>query len=168
MTDSHFEQEAEHQKFSISEKEDFTAAKLYDCSFSEAVSSVLKGIKSQIPADLELRPDGTILLGTVPVDTNTVAGQGSAVVEGVGSALKNAIESKPSGTIGVLGATIGEIGAATAAGGIGATIGDALKTPRPEDANPVTGTLLQQLLQQAGQGGISGALKPALPRQMQK
>ncbi|MBY0550588.1 MAG: hypothetical protein K2W95_25135 [Candidatus Obscuribacterales bacterium] len=74
MNNSHFEQEAEHQQFSISEKEDFTAAKLYDGSFSEAVSSVLKGIKSQIPADLELRPDGTMLLGTVPVDRNSISG----------------------------------------------------------------------------------------------
>lgn len=162
MSDSHFEQEAEHQQFSISEKESFTAAKLYDCSFSEAVTSVLKGIKSQTPTDLELRPDGTMLLGTAPLDQNVVTGEGGPADGGVGSALKNAIESKPAGPIGFVGATITEL-----AGGIGSAIVDAVQSPRPEKVKPMTGTLLQ-LIQQGSQGGISGALKEVLPRQMQK
>lgn len=165
MDNSQFEQEAVHQQFSISEQEDFTAAKLYDCSFSEAVSSVLKGIQNKVPADLELRPDGTVLLGTVPIDKNTVTDQGGAIVEGVGNAVKHAIESKPAAAIGAIGAAA-EIGSAAAAA-IGA-IAESTQNPQHKYTNPVTGSLLQQLVQQAGQGGISGALKAALPRQMQK
>lgn len=207
MSISHFEQEAAHQQFSISEQDEFTAAKLFDGTFSTAVTDVLKGMNRQAQSNFELRPDGTILLGTVPIDQNSVSGAIGGAAQGMGSALKNAIRplkqpyedrnamDKPCppndgikdrpGTINErpkffdiklespaeapaprpkFEGVSSEIGAAiaegAAAGAIGSVIRDGAAQP-----GPISGSLLQNLLQQNSSGGIISGLKEVLPRQ---
>lgn len=211
MSISHFEQEAAHQQYSISEQDEFTAAKLFDGTFSTAVTDVLKGMNRQTQSNFELRPDGTILLGTVPFDQNSVSGVISGAAAGIGGALKNALQGTPkqadedrnamdkhcppsdgirkplhtinegpkffdikleppvkpadapaprpkSGGVGsVIGSAIAE---GATAGAIGSVIRDGAVQPRP-----ISGSFLQNLLQQNSSGGITSGLKEVLTRQ---